>query len=46
VDVMIALYTVLSPCVFAYRCKRLQREVGRLFRAIRRNDDHDLTISR
>merc|ERR1739844_45173 len=29
---MIALYTVLSPCVFAFRCKRLQRRVKKYYR--------------
>ena len=26
-----ALYSVLSPCVFAYRCKRLQKELKKFF---------------
>ena len=30
--IMIALYTVLSPCVFAFRCKRLQRRVKKYYR--------------
>ena len=29
---MIALYSVLSPCVFAFRCKRLQYEVKKYYR--------------
>lgn len=29
--VLVVLYPVLSPCVFAYRCKRLQKELKRLF---------------
>ena len=31
--VMIALYSVLSPCVFAFRCKRLQRKVKKYYRS-------------
>merc|ERR1719238_1691842 len=30
--IMIALYTVLSPCVFAFRCKRLHRRVKKYYR--------------
>ena len=35
IHILVVIYPSLSPCIFAFRCKRLQRELRRMMR--RRN---------
>lgn len=32
IHIMVVIYPSLSPCIFAFRCKKLQRELRRMMR--------------